>query len=132
MVVFPLFKRTNSASVVPGNFWAIFHKLSPDFTTYLIFCGADWGAAGLGAAGLGTAGWIVVAGEADVVWMEPTDAMEVLEVLEALEPSVPTTEASATNDVRTGAAAPTGLNSDQSNRASRSRLWDHPGWVNHS
>ena len=121
--------------MVPGNFWAIFHKLSPDFTTYLIFCGADWGAAGLGAAGLCTAGWSVVAGEADVVWMEPTDAVEGPDVptgIEVLEPSVPTTEAGATNDVRTGAAAPTGLNSDQSNRASRSRLWDHPGWVNHS
>jgi hypothetical protein len=130
MVVFPLFKRTNSASVVPGNFWAIFHKLSPDFTTYLIFCGADWGAAGLGAAGLGTAGWSVVAGEADVVWVEPTDAVEVLEVWEVpelLEPSVPTTEAGATNAVSTGAAATTGFTSDQSNRASKSLIWDHPG-----
>ena len=111
--------------MVPGNFLAIFHKLSPDFTTYFIFCGADWG-----AAGLGTAGWSVVAGEANVVWVEPTDAVEVLEVLEVpevLEPSVPTMEAGATNAVSTGAAATTGFTSDQSNRASRSRLWDHPG-----
>ena len=115
--------------MVPGNFLAIFHKLSPDFTTYFIFCGADWGAAGLGAAGLGTAGWSVVAGEADVVWDAPAVALEVPEVL---EPSVPTTEAGATNAVSTGAAATTGFTSDQSNRASRSRLWDHPGRVNHS
>jgi hypothetical protein len=127
MVVFPLFKRTNSASVVPGNFWAIFHKLSPDFTTYFIFCGADWGAAGLSAAGLGTAGWSVVAGEADVVWDAPAVALEVPEVPEVLEPSVPTTEAGATNAVSTGAAATRGFTSDQSNRASRSLLWDHPG-----
>jgi len=101
MIVFPLFKRTNSASEVLGNFLAIFQKLSPDLTTYLIFCGADWGATGLGATGL-----VVVDEEAVVVSAEPTGTG----ALEALEPSVPTTETGATKAVRTGAAATTGLN----------------------
>jgi hypothetical protein len=101
MIVFPLFKRTNSASEVLGNFLAIFQKLSPDLTTYFIFCGADWGATGLDATGLA-----VVDEDAVVVSVEPTGTVP----LEALEPSVPTTETGATKAVSTGAAATTGLN----------------------